>query len=210
MNSRIPKQFLELHGKPVLWYTLNTFLQSFPDLNVVVVVANNYIKLAGDIISRFDQPERLSIAPGGDTRFHSVKNGLQDIDEPSVVFIHDAVRCLFSVNLIHRCYSTALELGNAVPAIQAVDSVRIETRDGNQSIAREQVRLIQTPQTFQGTIIRKAFEQDYDPAFTDEASMVERMGIKINLIEGESNNIKLTTPIDLLLAEKILDVAPPE
>ena len=204
MGGDIPKQYMRLHGKPVLSYSLEKFLAAFPDLEIVLVVGSAYEETARNLISDTDYAARVRITTGGHTRFHSVKNGLHYIDQPSIVFIHDAVRCLLSTDLILRCYETALLQGNAVPAIMAVDSIRINTNNGNESVPRRDVRLIQTPQTFQSEIIIAAFKQDYDAAFTDEATLVERLGIKINLVEGESTNIKLTNPIDLYLAERLL------
>ena len=205
MGSTTPKQYVNLLGKPILWYTINTFLEAFDDLRIILVVAGNHLETAKEVLCAVDHPERVSITTGGPTRFHSVKNGLNEIRERSIVFVHDGVRCLLTVNLIRRCYEVALQYGNAVPAIQAVDSIRLETTEGNKVLNREQVRLVQTPQTFHSEIIKDAFEQDFDPVFTDEASLVERRGIKINLVEGEVTNIKITRPIDILIAEKILE-----
>lgn len=205
MGTAVPKQFLPLHGKPVLTHTLETFLKAFNDLEIILVIAADYLEMARSITQSLEGSERVLLTEGGQTRFHSVKKGVQHIAHPSIVFIHDAVRCLLSANLIHRCYDGALEQGNAIPAIQAVDSIRIETPFGNESVDRARIKLVQTPQTFQSDIIEAAFKQDYDPAFTDEASLVERLGVKINLVEGESTNIKLTNPIDMFLAEKFLE-----
>lgn len=205
MGTAVPKQFLPLHGKPVLTHTLEAFLKAFNDLEIILVIAADYLEMARSITQSLEGSERVLLTEGGQTRFHSVKKGVQHIAHPSIVFIHDAVRCLLSANLIHRCYDGALEQGNAIPAIQAVDSIRIETPFGNESVDRARIKLVQTPQTFQSDIIEAAFKQDYDPAFTDEASLVERLGVKINLVEGESTNIKLTNPIDMFLAEKFLE-----
>jgi len=122
-----------------------------------------------------------------------------------MVFVHDGVRCLLTPDLIRRCYNHAIDKGNAIPAISAVDTIRIETVKGNELIDREKIRIIQTPQTFFSDIIKAAFEQDYEESFTDEASVVERLGVKIHLVEGEATNIKITRPIDILIAEKILE-----
>lgn len=205
MGTAVPKQFLPLHGKPVLTHTLEAFLKAFNDLEIILVIAADYLEMARSITQSLEGSERVLLTEGGQTRFHSVKKGVQHIAHPSIVFIHDAVRCLLSANLIHRCYDGALEQGNAIPAIQAVDSIRIETPFGNESVDRARIKLVQTPQTFHSDIIEAAFKQDYDPAFTDEASLVERLGVKINLVEGENTNIKLTNPIDIFLAEKFLE-----
>jgi 2-C-methyl-D-erythritol 4-phosphate cytidylyltransferase len=120
-------------------------------------------------------------------------------------FVHDGVRSLVTTDLIHRAYEAALNLGNAIPAIRATDTLRIETEEGSELIDRNSVRIIQTPQTFSSVILKKAFEQEYNESFTDEASVVEQSGVKINLIEGEITNIKITRPLDLMIAEKILE-----
>lgn len=205
MGTSLPKQFLPLLGKPVLWYSLNTFLNAFNDLEIILVLPQNHVAAGEAIVSTTSDPARIRITVGGETRFHSVKNGLALIDEQSIVFVHDAVRCLITSHLIHRCYEKALKKGNAIPAIQPIDTLRMETPDGSELIDRQKVRIIQTPQTFESDIIQKAFEQSYDPSFTDEASVVEKLGVKIELVEGEATNIKITRPLDILIAEKILE-----
>ena len=205
MGTTLPKQFLPLLGKPVLWYSLNTFLNAWPDLEIILVLPQDHLAAGEAIVSNSGDPARIRITVGGETRFHSVQNGLALIQGPSIVFVHDAVRCLITIQLIHRCYEKALEKGNAIPAIQPIDTLRMETPDGSQLIDRQKVRIIQTPQTFYSDIIRKAFEQPFDPSFTDEASGVEKLGYKIELVEGEATNIKITRPLDILLAEKILE-----
>lgn len=205
MGAALPKQFLPLCGKPVLWHSLNTFLHAWSDIDIILVVPTDHLSASRDIINTTSDPARIHITVGGETRFHSVKNGLDLISDHGIVFVHDAVRCLLTTNLIHRCYEKALEKGNAIPAIQPIDTLRIETPDGSQLIDRQQVRIIQTPQTFYSDIIKKAFEQEYNASFTDEASVVEKLGVAIQLIEGEATNIKITRPLDMLLAEKILE-----
>jgi len=205
MGTLVPKQFLELQGKPLLWHTLSVFLDAFSDMEIILVLPETYLQTGREIIGITKDPGRIRITAGGETRFQSVKKGLDLIDQHSIVFVHDGVRCLLSTDLITRCYNSAIEKGNAIPAISAVDTVRIETVAGNSLINREKVRLIQTPQTFFSDIIKSAFEQDYRESFTDEASVVEQLGVKIHLIEGETTNIKITRPIDILIAEKILE-----
>lgn len=205
MGTAVPKQFLDLKGKPVIWYTLTRFLNAYEDLEIILVLPETHFKEGAEIVATTVAPERVTITSGGATRFHSVKNGLQRIQEHAVVLVHDGVRCLLSEDLIHRCVNGAMEQGNAIPAVSSVDSVRIETVYGNEPIQRDRVRMIQTPQTFFSDILKTAFEQTYDPSFTDEASVVEKLGVKIHLIEGESSNIKITKPIDILIAENILD-----
>ena len=205
MGAATPKQFLPIHGKPVLWYSLNTFLAAWPDLQIILVLPHNHLQTGEEIIQTTSDPARIRITVGGDTRFHSVKNGLDCIHGQAVVFVHDAVRCLLTTDLIHRCYNKTLDKGNAIPAVPPTDTLRIETANGSQLIDRQKVHLIQTPQTFYSEIIKKAFEQTYDPSFTDEASVVEKLGIAIQLIEGELTNIKITRPLDLIVAATILE-----
>lgn len=206
MGSSVPKQFLNLRGKPVLWYTLNTFLAAFDDLEIILVVAADHLQTGQDILRSTNHSDRILLTTGGQSRFHSVKNGLKYIHGLSVVFVHDGVRCLLSKELIHRCYETTRKFGNAIPAIASIDSLRLETAGGNEVLNRDKVKIIQTPQTFYSDILKAAFEQPFEDSFTDEASTVERLGQKIHLVEGESTNIKITNSMDLLLAEKILEI----
>lgn len=205
MGAQLPKQFLLLRNKAVLWHTLNAFLAAFTDLKIILVLPVQYIEAGNEIIATLAAPERVLVTTGGATRYQSVQNGLKLVEKDAVIFVHDGVRCLVTPALIQRCYAAAVEKGNATPAIAAVDSIRIETGTGNEVMDRNKVRIIQTPQTFLAEQLLKAFEQPYDPSFTDEATVVERMGIAIHLVEGECSNIKITQPIDLLLAEKILE-----
>lgn len=205
MGGDVPKQFMPLRDKPVLWYTLTAFLDSFKDLQIILVLPEQHMDTGRMIIQSTYAPQRIKMVAGGETRFHSVQNGLNQVTRHSIIFVHDGVRCLITPSLIRRCYQGALDKGNAIPATTAVDSIRIETFDGNQMIDREKVRIIQTPQTFFSDIIKTAFHMDYHESFTDEASVVEQIGVKIHLVEGESSNIKITRPVDLLIAEKILE-----
>ncbi len=205
MGTSVPKQFLELQGRPVLWYTITAFLEAYPDLEIILVLPQAHLQTGLHIIQTTKDPGRVWITEGGETRFHSVKKGLDHVQLHSMVFVHDGVRCLLTPDLIRRCYNHAIDKGNAIPAISAVDTIRIETVKGNELIDREKIRIIQTPQTFFSDIIKAAFEQDYEESFTDEASVVERIGVKIHLVEGEATNIKITRPIDILIAEKILE-----
>lgn len=205
MGTEMPKQFLPLRGQPVLWYTLTAFLQAFSDLEIILVLPEAHVQTGQDILRSTQDPDRIWMTIGGDTRFQSVKNGLSHIHQHSIVFVHDGVRCLLTPDLVRRCYDMAMEYGNAIPAVPAIDTIRIENFNGNSQIDRNKVRIIQTPQTFYSDIIKAAFEQEYESAFTDEASVVERLGVKINLVEGESTNIKITQPFDILIAERILE-----
>jgi len=204
MSSSVPKQFLPLAGKPVLLHTLELFLSAFEDLKLIVVLPEKHFGEGKSIVESVSAAGRIEMVTGGTTRFHSVKNGLKLIPGNSIVFVHDAVRCLATKNLIHRCFEAALENGNAIPAIPLSDTVRMETDHGAIVVDRSKLQVIQTPQTFFSNLLLKAFEQEYDNSFTDEATVAEKFGIKIHLIPGEDENIKLTRPIDMLVAENIL------
>jgi 2-C-methyl-D-erythritol 4-phosphate cytidylyltransferase len=205
MGTETPKQFLLLKGKPVLQYTLNAFLHTFNDLQVILVLPQQHIEKGIEIIRHLNVEERVQIVPGGETRFHSVKNGLQNVMEPSIIFVHDGVRCLVSKQLIINCYTVAIEKGSAIPTVSPADSLRVIEGPDHHVIDRDMVRIIQTPQTFSSHILLSAFQQQYQPSFTDEATVVEAAGSQVYLIEGEHTNLKITRPIDLYIAEKILE-----
>jgi 2-C-methyl-D-erythritol 4-phosphate cytidylyltransferase len=204
MGGDIPKQFMLLKGKPVLWHTLHAFIEAYEDMQVVLVLPEAHFETGQTIAKEFPF-NRIKTTTGGTTRFHSVKNGLNLVDTHAILFVHDAVRCLVTPQLIRHCCEVALEKGNAVPATAATDTIRILDETGNYMPDRKLVRIIQTPQTFFSNVIKEAYAQPYREDFTDEASVVEKMGVKINLVEGEVNNIKITKPVDLIIAEKILE-----
>ena len=205
MGNMVPKQFLLLKDKPLLWYTLDTFFRAYSDIKIILVLPHEHIEKGKAITDNFFANNHVKIVAGGDMRFHSVQCGLHEVKEKSVVFVHDAVRCLVSVPLIQRCYKQALEKGSAVPAVAATDSIRILNGSHHTIANRQQVRIIQTPQTFLSEIILPAFKQDYNEAFTDEATVVEAYGEKVFLTEGEYENIKITRPVDMMIAERILE-----
>ena len=204
MNTQMPKQFLLLNGKPVLYYTIDTFLKAYDDLKIILVLPEEYIAAGKEIIDAYFDSSRIIITEGGRTRFHSVQNGLQLIDKESIIFVHDGVRCLLSTDLIHRCYDTAVEFGSAIPVVDCKDSVRVIKGENNEAAERNNIKLVQTPQTFHSKILLPAFKIDFKDKFTDEATVVEAFGLKVHLVEGEENNIKITKPADLLIAEKLL------
>ena len=206
MNSALPKQFLLLNNKPVLFYTLDAFLKAYSDLTIILVLPEEYIAAGQEIIDAYFDYNRIQITEGGRTRFHSVQNGLQLITEESIVFVHDGVRCLLSTDLIHRCYDAALEYGSAVPVIDSKDSVRLQREDRNEAIDRNMIKLVQTPQTFHSKILLPAYKIDFKDKFTDEATVVEAFGLKVHLVEGEENNFKITRPVDILIAGQLLNI----
>jgi 2-C-methyl-D-erythritol 4-phosphate cytidylyltransferase len=205
MNNTIPKQFLLIKGKPVLYYTLRTFLDSYKDLEIILVLPEEHIAAGQEIIDAFFDYKRIQLTAGGRTRFHSVQNGLALITEECMVFVHDGVRCLLSKKLVQDCYEAALEFGSAVPVIECKDSIRLIKGDDNEAFDRNRMKLVQTPQTFHSKILLPAFKIDYKDKFTDEATVVEAFGLKVYLVEGEEDNIKITRPIDLVIAETLLD-----
>ncbi len=202
MGTNIPKQFLELKGKAVLWHTLKAFEDAVEGIYLIVVAPTEHLEQAKQVCNDFPN---VQFADGGATRFHSVKNGLRLVEKDSIVFVHDAVRCLVTKELIQTCLEEASKNGSAVPSVTVNDSIRLVEENRNVVVDRNQIRIIQTPQTFGSAILLKAFQQDYDPAFTDEATVVEASGGKIHLVEGEQTNIKITRSIDLIIAEKILE-----
>ena len=205
MQHAVPKQFLLLKGKPVLYYTIHAFMEAYDDLQVILVLPEDHIARGQEIIDAFFDYKRIQITVGGRTRFHSVQQGLKLVQEDSIVFVHDAVRCLVSKALIHRCHDAVLEFGSAVHVTACKDSVRLLTEDGNDALDRDLVKLVQTPQTFYSKMLLPAFNIDYKDKFTDEATVVEAFGLTVKLVEGDENNIKITKPVDMLIAEKILD-----
>lgn len=205
MGSLLPKQFLTLNDKPILWYTLRAFIEAFHDISIILVLPKDYIKSGEQLVEEMNIKEQTTLVIGGETRFHSVQNGIQQVKDPAVVFVHDGVRCLITPNLIQRCFEQAIEKGSAIPAVTCTDSVRILNNHSHEAINRDQVKIIQTPQTFLSSILIPAFNLPYQAYFTDEATVVEAFGEPVYLIEGEYANLKITRPTDLLLANAILD-----
>lgn len=201
MGGKVPKQFLEIHGKPLLWHSIEAFRSAFADIHIVLVLPETYRQddVPGEILS-----DKINHVVGGSTRFHSVQNGLAVVPDDAVVFVHDGVRCLLSPNLIQRCYEQALAKGSAIPVVNATDSMRVDKDGSHCTIDRDYIRIVQTPQTFLSHDLKAAFAQPYHGSFTDEASVMEAGGKQVFLIDGEYENIKITRPLDLLIAEAIL------
>ena len=203
MGSVVPKQFLEIEGKSILLHTIDQFVNAFDDISLVVVLPEGYIEEGKKLLkNRTKNP--IQFIAGGETRFQSVKNGLTAVKEKSIVFVHDAVRCLLTPALVQRCYQQAVENCSAIPAVSSTDTVRIMENEKHHLFDREKVMLIQTPQTFQSEIILAAFDQVYQPNFTDEANVVEASGQPLFLVDGEFENIKITRPLDLAIATYVL------
>ena len=206
MKSDVPKQFLELQGKPILMHTLDRFYEFDPSIQLVLCLPAAEIDFWKQLCQKYNYTRAHKIVEGGSTRYHSVENGLLSIQEEEVlVAIHDGVRPLLSEDLLSRSYQTAQEKGNSVPAVPLKDSVRrLKESSKNEHVDRASLVAIQTPQSFQLKAIKKAFQKGYQDHFTDDASVYEANGGEIFLIEGEYSNIKITTPEDMLLAEAYL------
>ena len=209
MGSELPKQFLEVQGKPILIHTIEKFKTTFQDIEIILALPENQIDFWEElcVLHHFPfSPKR--VVKGGKTRFESVKNALELVTEVGLVAIHDGVRPLVSSETIKKCFLHAKDKGNAIPVVDVVDSLRhVSKQEGtNKSVTRSCYKAVQTPQCFNSEIILKAYQQDFSPAFTDDASVVEKLGEAINLVEGNTENIKITTQQDLLLAEVLLSI----
>jgi 2-C-methyl-D-erythritol 4-phosphate cytidylyltransferase len=205
MHSAVPKQFLSLNGLPVLMHTISAFhnCQTRPEIIVVLPATSHEYWNTLCKTHHFDVPHQL--ISGGETRFHSVKKGLGLIDDQdAIVAIHDAVRPLISQEIIDDSFDCAAKYGNAIVAVKSRDSVRQIKDNRSVSLIRDEIYLIQTPQTFQSGQLKKAYQQQYQANFTDDASVVEQTGVNINLIGGSHQNIKITFPEDIAIAEFLL------
>ena len=206
MGSEIPKQFMELAGKPVLIHTMDAFKAAYEGIHFVIVIPESFLKKGQELIANAGfNLDQVKVVGGGKTRFHSVQNGLKWVDNNAIVFVHDAVRCLITTDLINRSYESALLNGSAIPSLPVRDSIR-ELNSNGISIAvnRDKLRIIQTPQTFGSDLLKSSFSHEYREEFTDEASVLEFQGINVHLIEGEQTNIKLTFREDLEFANWML------
>jgi 2-C-methyl-D-erythritol 4-phosphate cytidylyltransferase len=206
MESGLPKQFIPISGKPVLMHTFNAFSFLFNTAEFILVLHEDLIGAWKKICIQHDFTISHRIVEGGPKRFHSVKSGLNHVPAGSLVAIHDAVRPLVSEKTIKYCFSVAGKKGNAVPAIPISESMREVDGALNHSVDRDNYKIIQTPQVFHSSLIRKAYQQAYDGRFTDDASVLESIGETIHLVEGNKENIKITDPVDLAVAEKMLQI----
>ena len=201
MGKTIPKQFVEIAGKPILMLTIEAFYKYDPKIDIILVLPEDQIESWKQLCEKFNFTINHTIATGGKTRFQSVKNGLAFVPKAGIIFIHDGVRPFVSARTLNNCFNCALENGNAIPVIQVSESLR-KLEDGNsRAVNRDSYKLVQTPQTFQIDKIRKAYQQKEDSFFTDDASVLEANGEKIYLVEGNRENMKITYPEDIQLAE---------
>lgn len=204
MGAEIPKQYLELAGKPVLMHTLERFKAFDDSIEIITVLPENQLRFWADLQKKYSFNIPHTLVKGGRARFFSVRNGLKFVDVPGLVAIHDGVRPFVSFETIKRCFETAEKLGNAIPVIPPSDTLRMISDKGSKPINRLMVRQVQTPQVFRADKIKKAYLQDYRPEFTDDATVLESTGVKINLVEGNRENIKITTPEDLVISTALL------
>ena len=201
MGGDIPKQFLPVCGKPVLMRTLEAFHAYDASMRLILVLPVSQQAYWRQLCEEYQFELVHEIANGGETRFHSVKNGLALVEEDGLVGVHDGVRPFVSQEVITRCYEEAASLKAVIPVIGVVETVRHLTEEGSETVPRDQYKLVQTPQVFDVTLLRRAYQQEFTDLFTDDASVVEALGEKVYLVEGNRENIKLTTPFDLKLAE---------
>lgn len=206
MGSDIPKQFLPIGGKPVLMRTLERFREYAADLQIILVLPEAQQAYWQELCGKYDFKVKYQLANGGQTRFHSVQNGLALVpdDAEGVVGVHDGVRPFPSIEVIKNCYETARTAKAVIPVIPVVETVRHLEGDSSVTVPRGDYRLVQTPQTFDIQLLKAANRQPYNDGFTDDASVVESYGHAITLVEGNRENIKITTPYDLIIAEVLI------
>ena len=206
MGSDIPKQFLPIGGKPVLMRTLERFREYSPTLQIILVLPKAQQDYWHQLCKNYDFEVEYVLADGGETRFHSVQNGLAKIpdDAEGVVGVHDGVRPFPSIDVIRNCYETARTAKAVIPVIPVVETVRHLQGNSSETVPRSDYRLVQTPQTFDIQLLKAANKQPYNDGFTDDASVVEAFGFNITLVEGNRENIKITTPYDMKIAEILI------
>ena len=203
MGGDTPKQFLPIGGTPILMRTIQRFRQYSDRLNIILVLPQSQQDYWQKLCEKYNFNIGYTLANGGETRFHSVKNGLAMIpdDEKGVVGVHDGVRPFPSIDVISRCYETARTQGAVIPVTPVIETLR---HIGGATVPRSEYRLVQTPQTFSIPLLKRAYSQDYTSAFTDDASVVESISHEITLVEGNRENIKITTPFDIKIAECLI------
>jgi len=204
MGAEIPKQFLELAGRPVLMHTIERFKSFNEGIEIITVLPENQLRHWVELQAKFKFSVPQTLVKGGSARFYSVRNGLEFVNEPGLVAIHDGVRPFVTIETIKKCFDTAEKLGNAIPAVSVAESLRMITDTGSHPVNRLNIRQIQTPQVFNAGLLKKAYRQDYKHEFTDDATVLESTGEKINLVEGNRENIKITNPEDLVISKALL------
>lgn len=205
MGSDLPKQFLPIAGKPVLMHTLEAFYRFDEGINILLVLPPEQQAFWRELCHKHQFSIAHTIVDGGETRFHSVQNGLKYV-ESGLVGVHDGVRPFVSQQVIERCYHLAAEKKAVIPVVDVVETVRHLTGRGSETVNRSDYKLVQTPQVFEVELLKQAYAQPYTPSFTDDASVVEAMGTSVYLAEGNRENIKITTPFDLKISSVLVNV----
>jgi len=206
MGAEVPKQFLELAGRPVLMHTIERFRSFNGSIEVITVLPENQLRHWIELQKTHSFTIPQTLVKGGSARFYSVRNGLKFVNVPGLVAIHDGVRPFVSIDTIKRCFTVAEQFGNAIPAISPVESLRIIDESGSRPVSRLTIKQVQTPQVFSTELIKKAYLQDYRPEYSDDATVLENMGEKINIVEGNRENIKITNPEDLVISRALLPI----
>jgi 2-C-methyl-D-erythritol 4-phosphate cytidylyltransferase len=204
MAAHVPKQFLALNGKPILMHTIELFYTYNSQIEIILVLPNEEVKYWEDLCKKHHFTIAHKIVEGGKERFYSVKNGLAACNG-DIIGVHDAVRPLVSLAVIERCFEAAEKYETAIPVIDITESVRIVDGESSEAIERALFKIVQTPQCFNFRILTQAYNQPYEDCFTDDASVVEKWGVNVHLVKGNSENIKITRPIDLVVAESLLN-----
>lgn len=203
-NPVVPKQFIPLAGKPVLFYSLQAFSKTIPEITIILVLPEGHLNTWYDLCEKYKIEIPHITAIGGATRFHSVKNGLKFVNQDSLIAVHDGARPLVTRDLIERAFSVAENNRSAIPCVPVNESLRKIENSFSKPVDRNQYYIIQTPQVFQGDILLNSYQVEYQASFTDDATVVEHSGFLINLIPGDSANMKITCNSDLVIAESFL------
>ena len=204
MGSDLPKQFLPVGGKPVLMHTLEAFRKYDAMLQIILVLPREQQDFWKQLCEEHHFSVEHLVADGGETRFHSVKNGLALVEAPGLVGVHDGVRPFVTLEVIRRCYKLAEQHKAVIPVVDVVETLRRLTDAGSETVSRTEYKLVQTPQVFEVELLKQAYGQEFTPFFTDDASVVEAMGVPVHLAEGNRENIKITTPFDLKIGSTLL------
>jgi 2-C-methyl-D-erythritol 4-phosphate cytidylyltransferase len=205
MGNELPKQFIPLEGRPILMHTLERFNQWNAAADLLLVLPREHRSYWEMLCRELNCTIPHRIADGGETRFQSVQNGLALVDEPGLVAVHDGVRPFVSAEVITACFEEAEQNGAAIPVVPMIDSIREQYAEGqSRPVDRRRYLAVQTPQVFRSNLIKEAYRQPYTPAFTDDASVVEALGVEIHTVAGNRENMKITDPLDLLMAEALL------
>lgn len=204
MGSDLPKQFLPVGGKPVLMHTLEVFRKYDAAIQLILVLPREQQNFWKQLCREHDFDVEHRVVDAGETRLHSVKNGLALVQAPGLVGVHDGVRPFVSVEVIRRCYDLAEQHKAVIPVVDVVETLRHLTEVGSETVSRNDYKLVQTPQVFDVELLKQAYEQEFTPFFTDDASVVEAMGVPVHLAAGNRENIKITTPFDLKVGSALL------